>query len=62
MPKTGTLTTTLGAKRRRRTKKSARREGRVKAEAAPRAVARSDSLEAALAPCNPLDSEHSRLL
>jgi hypothetical protein len=53
--------TSVGATRRRPTKQPARSEGRVKAEAAQRAVARSASLEADIAPCD-LDSTHSRLV
>jgi hypothetical protein len=65
MSKTNTSDQTAGAKRRRLAKQSARRESRVKAAAAPRAVARSASLEAVLAPCDPpkqLDAEHSRFV
>jgi len=54
-----------GAKRRRHAKQLARSEGRVKAEAALRAVARSASLDAVLDPRDPLnklDSKHSRFV
>lgn len=62
MPKKRVPENPPGAARRRRAEQAAPCESRVKAEAAPRAVARSASLEAVLTSCDQLDSQHSRLV
>lgn len=62
MPKKRVPENPPGAARRRRAEQAAPCESRVKAEAAPRAVARSASLEAVLTSCDQLDSQHSRFV